>query len=417
MITRSERQDQCVQNWVNNKLKGTILASVAFGKTRVGLLAMKRFLAKNPTNKVIVIVPSDPIKLQWEAEILDWQLFDNCKVITMTNASKNIYKCDLLIVDEVQKTVAPSIIKLYTNIKYKALLCLTGTLTRLDGKDSFITNLAPVVDTITTEEAINNGWLSNYREYLVLIEPDDINNYNIINTEFLKHFAFFNNDFQLAMKAATDWKIRNNIANEICTNPNDRKNINKLVLAHAMGFSRTLQARKKYINNHPRKIELTNLILENRIDKKCITFSATVAMAEKIKYGVVYSGKDSVKKGRITLEQYKNNDYGIINSIAKLNEGFNDPSISVGIVLGINSSQIVSKQRTGRIIRHKEGKISEMFNLIIKDTVEMNWFQNCHPDNNYITISEDNLINILKGEPVIPKVNKKSTSLNFKFRF
>ncbi|MBQ2507416.1 MAG: hypothetical protein II530_02905, partial [Bacteroidaceae bacterium] len=80
--------------------------------------------------------------------------------------------------------------------------------------------------------------------------------------------------------------------------------------------------RKKYINGHQRKIDLTNLILEHRQDRKCVTFSSTIAMAEKIKYGKVYSGKDSNKKGRITLEEFINQKTGCLNTVMKLKHGW-----------------------------------------------------------------------------------------------
>ena len=44
--------------------------------------------------------------------------------------------------------------------------------------------------------------------------------------------------------------------------------------------SRTLQARKKYIYNHPKKIELTNLILEHRQDKKWILVASATAVGQ-----------------------------------------------------------------------------------------------------------------------------------------
>ena len=181
-----------------------------------------------------------------------------------------------------------------------------------------------------------------------------------------------------------------------------------------MGFNRTLQARKKYINNHQKKIDLTNLILEHRQDKKCVTFAATIAMAEKIKYGKVYSGKDSNKKGRITLDEFINQDSGVLNTVMKLNEGFNDPSLSVAVILGMNSSKTVKTQRRGRVLRAYDGKTVEIFNLVIKGTVEEQWFKNSVGSDNYLTIDEENLINLLEGREIKPKKNRQ-TSMLFRF--
>lgn len=415
-LSRTERQEQGVQRWVDNKLCGTLNWATGVGKTRGGLMAISRFLKKNPTKSVIVVVPSEPIQRQWNQELIDWNLFQQCSVKTMNDTSTNKYNCTLLVIDEIHKVGAPTLLNIFKNVQYTVILGLTATFERLDGKDEIISKKCPIVDTISVEEAIENKWLADYREYEVLIEPEDIDVYKEVNKEFYEHFSFFNYDFNLAMKCATDWKRRAELAKERCKEDQseDFKTVNKQILVHAMGFSRTLQARKKYIYNHPKKIELTNLILENRQDKKCITFSATIAMAEKIKYGAVYSGKDSAKKGRMSLQEFVQQDGGVLNTVMKLNEGFNCPDISVSVILGFNSSSTTKKQRVGRVIRQKEGKVAEVFTLVLKGTVEEEWFRKSTNSGRYIPISEENLIDVLQGRPFNPK-KKKQTKMIFRF--
>lgn len=329
---------------------------------------------------------------------------------TYYETSRHEFKCRLLILDEIQKTGSDVIYKTFTNVKYNIILGLTATFERLDGRDILISKHCPVIAEVTVDEAIAKGWLANYREYLVLIEPDDIQVYNDLNKEFNEHFSFFQFNFNLAISLATNWQARINYGKEHGLS----KEENKQVLIHAMGFNRCLQARKKYINNHPRKIELTNLILEHRQDKKCITFSNTIAMAEKLKYGKVYSGKDSVKKGRIKLEEFLAQPTGCIHSIRRLTEGFNDPTISVAIILGMDSSKTRKTQSLGRVIRASNDKIAEVFNLVLKDTVEYTWFLNSNTNKNYITIDEENLMNLLEGKEFTKKKNKQ---VKMKFRF
>lgn len=415
-LSRTERQEQGVQRWVDNKLCGTLNWATGVGKTRGGLMAISRFLKKNPTKSVIIVVPSEPIQRQWNQELIDWNLFQQCSVKTMNDTSVNKYSCTLLVIDEIHKVGAPTLLNIFKNIQYTVILGLTATFERLDGKDGIISKKCPIVDTISVEEAIENKWLADYREYEVLIEPEDIDVYREVNKEFYEHFSFFNYDFNLAMKCATDWRRRSELAKERCREDQseDFKTVNKQILVHAMGFSRTLQARKKYICNHPKKIELTNLILKHRQDKKCITFSATIAMAEKIKYGAVYSGKDSVKKGRMSLQEFIQQDGGVLNTVMKLNEGFNCPDISVSVILGFNSSSTTKKQRVGRVIRQKEDKVAEVFTLVLKGTVEEEWFRKSTSTGRYIPISEENLIDVLEGRPFNPK-KKKQTKMMFRF--
>lgn len=412
--SRTERQEQGIQRWVDNKLCGTLNWATGVGKTRGGLIGIKRFVEKNPSKTVIVVVPSEPVQRQWVYEIAEWNLIERCSVKTMNDVASKEYTCTLLVVDEIHKVGAPTLLNIFKNVKYNIILGLTATFDRLDGKDEIIKRYCPIVDTISVEEAISNKWLSDYLEYEVLIEPEDIDIYKEVNKEFYEHFSYFNYDFTLAMTCATDWQKRVSLAKEKCKVDGAFKVVNKQILIHAMGFRRTLQARKKYIYNHPKKIELTNLILEHRQDKKCITFSAYVSMAEKIKYGAVYSGKDSVKKGRMTLDEFVKQDGGVLNTVMKLNEGFNCPDISVSVILGFNSSKTAKTQRVGRVVRFKEGKVAEVFTLVLKGTVEEEWFRKSTRSSRYIPISEDNLLDVLKGNSFTPK-KKKETKMLFRF--
>ena len=405
---RTNRQLECVQKWVDNKKRGTILAATGFGKTRVGLQAIKRFQTKFPEHLIIVAVPSDAIRIQWEKELSNWNL--KAEVKTYYDTSRHKYECTMLVLDEIQKVAADTLFSTFDNVKYKLILGLTATFERLDGRDKLISKYCPVIDEITISECISKGWLSDYTEYLVLIEPEDIEDYNKVNRQFLDHFSYFDYNFNKAMAMFSDWKYRVRYIKE----HNLSKEEGKILMAHAAGFNRTMQARKKYINNHPKKIELTNLILEHRSDKKCITFSNTIAMAERIGYGQVYSGKDSVKKGRAKLEEFLLQSSGVINSIRRLTEGFNDPTISVAVVLGFDSSKTRKTQSIGRVIRAFEGKKAEVFNLVLKGTVEETWFANSNTNSNYITIDEENLINVLNGTEFTKKKNKVT---KMKFRF
>ena len=95
---RTIRQLECVQKWVDNKKRGTIVGATGFGKTNVGLQAIKRFQSKFPSHKIIVAVPSDAIRIQWEGKLKEWNLTADVK--TYFDTSKHKYECTMLILDE-----------------------------------------------------------------------------------------------------------------------------------------------------------------------------------------------------------------------------------------------------------------------------------------------------------------------------
>ena len=263
-----------------------------------------------------------------------------------------------------------------------------------------------------------NGWISDFKEYQVLIDVDDIDVYKQYNKEFTEHFEFFNFDFNLAMSCVgpKGFINRAKLRDEMCPRGTEeqRKQTFKNITYHATAFMRVIQKRKAFINNHLKKIELTRKIIEARPNAKIITFSNNVKMAESIGVGMVYTGKDSKKKGRLTLEEFSTQPTGVINSCAKLNEGADIAGLSVAIVLGRDSSETKSIQRRGRVVRKEGDKMAEIFNLVIDQTVETKWFQNSHSSTEYITIDEEGLNDGLEGREPKPYVKKIK---DFTFRF
>lgn len=195
----------------------------------------------------------------------------------------------------------------------------------------------------------------------------------------------------------------------------ERKNMFKAITYHSTAFMRAIQQRKAFINNHPKKIELAQKIIQARPNSKIITFSNNIKMAESIGMGgKVYTGKDSKKKARANLEEFNLQSQGLIHSVAKLNEGADIKGLNVAIILGLDSSETKSTQRRGRVIRYEEGKVAEIFNLVIADTIECKWFANSHKSSSYITIDEEGLETVLRGEEPKPYTRRVK---DFTFRY
>lgn len=175
-----------------------------------------------------------------------------------------------------------------------------------------------------------------------------------------------------------------------------------------------MKARKKFIAEHPKKIEIAKKIIEARQNKKIITFCPSIKVAESFKNGYVFTGKNSKKKNRMTLEEFSKVDKGILHSIKLAEEGISVGDLSVGIMLAVNSSKTKQIQTLGRCIRVCEGKTAEFFTIILKDTVESEWMHRSRSDDNYEIIDEEALDHILKNEPY-ETYKRKLQKLNFRF--
>jgi len=294
--------------------------------------------------------------------------------------------------------------KVFTCVKYKLILGLTATFERLDGKHILLQKYCPIVDVVTTVEALVNGWISEYKEYQVLIKVDDIEEYKILNKEWLQHFEFFQFSFDVAMRMAgpEGWKAKLAYRDELYKGSDEskKKEILQAINYHSAGFMRTMTKRKAFINNHPKKIEIAKKIMEARPNAKIITFSNNVKMAEALENGeYVYTGKTSKKRASDMIEQYTSGRIKHLHSCKRLIEGFDDPNTNVAIILGMDSSERRATQARGRVIRKTTtNKQAEIFNIVIQDSQETKWFKDSHKNSNYIIIDEKGLEQVLKGE-------------------
>lgn len=390
-MTRTERQELAVSNWIKAGGRGTCAWATGSGKTRIAIIAIKSFLTKNSGKNIKVIVPTEHLKVQWLLELDKYGLSLNVDVEIINSAVKKEEIVDLLVLDEIHRYGSDQYIEIFRVKHPKLILGLSATFKRLDGRHRILEQYCPIIDTVTVKDALKNGWLSSYREYKVLIEVDDFHVYQQASQEFQEMFAIFNFDFNLAMKCVTNIVYRRYYGKTLGIAAKDMDAI-------TYTWQRALRKRKDFVMNHPDKLKITRKILEARPFSKAITFSGTIAQAEKIGIGyVVHSGKTK-KKNRLTIQEFSSMPTGVINSSKALDEGVDIPGLNLAIILTNSSSPNQKIQRIGRVIRPEEGKIAEIFTLVLNNTVEKNWFENSSQYSSYIEITESELDDILSGE-------------------
>lgn len=390
-MTRDEKQYDAVRKWIKAGGRGIFSHPTGFGKTRCALMAIKSFMSKNKDKLIRVIVPTEYLKEQWTNTLIEHGLSGSVGVEIINSAIKNPENVDLLIIDEIHRAVSKQNIKIFDVKKPKLILGLSATFNRLDGRHNLILRDIPVVDLITIKEALSKGWLSDYKEYKVFLEPDDIDEYREMSRQFSEAFSVFDFDFKLAMKCLTNIIARRTYGKQIGIKPKDMDAI-------VFTWNRALKGRKAYVNNHPLKIDVTRKILDYRPNKKAITFAGTIKQAEKIGRGhVIHSGKTK-KKNRIDLAEFNSMPSGVLCTSKMLDEGADIKGLSLAVILSNSSSSIQLRQRLGRVIRKEGDKEAEIFHLVLKGTVEENWSKNASQGMDYIEINESELDKILKGE-------------------
>lgn len=407
-MNRDERQKLSVRRWIDAGGRATVIASTGYGKTRCAIIAIKAFVKRNPAFNVLIGVPTEVLKDQWNKELAKNQLFSLCKVEIFNTIIKNTYTVDLLVLDEVHGCCSPSNLQIFECVKYKYILGLTATWERLDHAETNLEQYCPVCDRVTLVDALENNWVSPYRRYKVLLDVD-MTQYWEYNTKFQQLFAYFNHDFKLVMDL-----VKSPIKAKIWAKKNGK--IEGVVRGYLAQFMKYLKARKSFVMSHPKKLEIANKILDHRLDRKCILFTASVKEAELFKNrGLIYHSKRKKKNNQAVIEEFNILSNGLIVSPQALRTGVDIKGLSVGISCSCNSSELLSYQELGRCIRLEEGKTAEYFTLVIRNSVEENWFSNANRNQPYITINEEQLDVVLNNGDISTRPKRGFVDIENRF--
>ncbi len=380
-------QEDILEKWVESGMISSVHAATGVGKTRIAQLVVEYILKLDPSNKVIVIVPTLLLQNQWRELFAS---YTNLQVLVINSIAlqDRLYETDLLILDEYHRYLSEQFITVVDKVRYKYRLDLSATGERLDGREELFRCYVPIIATVTMDEARREGYVADFTEYnlgldLTRAEKKELDRINqIYNTAF----GWFNWDFKLAMACMT--KYHKTYAEENKIDP-------KLVMIKAVQFNRSMMERKKMFYNSDSKLDMTQRIIDKFSDKRIITFSESVMFADQItalnddsrsyhsglqKREIDGKKYTPAKLNELYLNQFKSGEVRILNTAKALNEGFDSPKVEIGIICSGNSSRTSHVQRVGRICRkfqYDDGtwKKPSIINLFIKGEQDEKWLK------------------------------------------
>lgn len=205
-----------------------------------------------------------------------------------------------------------------------------------------------------------------------------------------------------------DWKYRNQFAKQIGSDP-------KTVLQMSAQWMKALHARKAFIENHPKKIEICRQIVDARQNTKGVMFCPTIKFANQINRGMVLHSKQKASENKKIIANFNNATVGWLATSHMIDEGADIQGLTVGIQMGVDSSKIRATQRQGRVCRFSPNKTAEMFTIVINNTQEVKWFNNSNTAN-YITIdTEEKLQKVLNHEEIESRERDFGETKNYRF--
>lgn len=328
----------------------------SFGKSKIGIdLALR----DNPMG-ILIVVPRLVLIENWKQEFSKWGLryFLN-KVTFSTYVGLNKHTeeyWDCIIFDEVQHLSARCI-DFVSTMEIGHAIMLSATVTK--NMKWELKSLFPDLNiyTVKMKEAIDNDILPDPRVFLVPLSLDNTKAIHTIiehpKAKIIKECLYKdrwqylrNKNIQVHIKC-TEFQYVNELGSKIdfwkkryMATRNEGVKTKWLFLAGQ---------RLKFLSQIKNPILI--ILLERLKSQRVLTFCSSIEQTEILGKNCINSKN---KEASIILEKFNDKKIDHITACNMLNEGMNLVDCRIGLYANLNSSEIIIKQRLGRILRHKD---------------------------------------------------------------
>lgn len=339
-MTREE-----VNNLALSKIDGTkylILELITgMGKTKVAIDLMNHicdrvFEKDNSPTSILILVAKTVHKQTWRKEMEKWGgIKSDYITIECYESLKNYknYRFDVVVADEMQHLSENRLETLSTIHINEAFIGLSATIKR-DMRDYFINVYKAEVIKCGLREAVEDEVLPEPTVYLIPLTLNT-SEYSFKVKKFNKDIITTQNGYYDNMSSLIEW-----YKSKYFNSRNER--MKNLWLSSA-------GKRLKWCSEQKEALVLS--LLDKFRNYKTLTFCSSIEQSERLgKYNITSKNKASVKN----LEMFNENKIKHITAVNILNEGVNLTNCRIGIFCNLNSSEIIVKQRIGRLLRHKK---------------------------------------------------------------
>lgn len=324
-----------------DKAKYLILELVTgMGKTKVAIdlinhICDRVFRNDESPTSILILVSKTVHKQTWKDEIEKWGGIKSDYITIECYESLKNYEnsyFDVVVADEMQHLSEARIDVLETIHINESFIGLSATIKR-DMRDYFIYNHKAEVIKCGLKEAVEDEVLPEPTVYLLPLTLDTTN-YTYKVKKFGCNIITTQKGCYDSISSLIEW-CKNKYFNS------RNEGIKNLWLS-------TAGKRLKWCAEQKEPLVLSLLVkLRNY---KVLTFCSSIEQSERIcRHNITSKNRDSEKN----LELFNRNEIKHISACNILNEGVNLTNCRVGIFCNLNSSEIITKQRIGRILRHE----------------------------------------------------------------
>ena len=353
--------------WFDTGCRGTVCWATGVGKTKLAIDCIEE-LRHNYLQQYgeglpqgLLVTPTEQMRdVDWPDEFDKWKVsMEGITKICYASLSKvDLSIFDYIVYDEVHRLTIPNLERLSEVIETKQVLGITATFPKTKYEDEkervdLITELLPAIHTVTTDEAVDLGLISDFEVFVLKFDLDYINKTIPCGTK-AKELRTERTQYAKLTKQI-QWAVI--------------KRIEGLKFA-------AISKRTNFLYNLPSKLKLAKQCLEKLIedDKRTVVFCGSIEQAELLCGDNVYHSKSS----EVALELFQSKKINTIGCVRSLDEGKNLTTPDQALIVQVNSMDRQLVQRIGRIIRKRydnpEFK-AKIVILIAIQTADEQWYK------------------------------------------
>lgn len=360
---KDKEQRNALNSWAKSGYVGSIIAGTGFGKSRCGVLAIGKLLQEG--QKAILLVPTTQLQAQFKDEFIKWG-YENVLSQTDILCYQSAHKIenehyDIVVCDEIHLGLSPVYRKFFEQNTYDKLLCMTATVPEEDEYKEYLCNIAPIRYHISLDKCVELGLVS---PYTIICIPIDL------QEEERKEYVKANNIFVHAKYRLGQFNAFDEAKRIMGGGSGDK--------AAAAMFYNSIKARKTVVQHALNKVSTAQSLINKHSDDKILVFSGTNeftdTMANELNGESYHSAKGKKEREKI-LDRFKSGENKILCSTKALNQGFDVPDASVGIIAGLDSKALPMIQRVGRLLRLNKSKTGTIYVLYVKESQEEKWLK------------------------------------------
>lgn len=342
MKNKDEIQNEALEELLKFN-KGAAAISMGVGKTRLGLMHMKRNLTYE--SAFLVVAPKLSIFQSWkdEAKLFNCEyLLEHITFATYLSLNKQTNSYDVIYLDECHSITDTC--ESYLNSHKGKIVGLTGTYPKRGEKFKLLGKYCPIRYTYVVDDAVADKILNDYAIKVHLLTLDTRNTIKIENKK--------GNFYTSEVKQYKYWNDRLIVEQ----NPKSQQ------------FLRIM--RMKVLMSFPSKERYAKKLLDQSKDK-CIVFANTQEQADLL-CSHSYHSKNPDSEDNLVL--FKEGQINKMSCVHQLSEGVTIPNLKEAIIMhSYGGTSAKTSQRMGRALRLNPDDKATIHILCYEGTADEKW--------------------------------------------